>query len=153
MAIILLFVFLGKSLSLEGASDGINAYIGIWDMSILTEDGEVWSVAVSQVFFSIGLTFGIMTAYGSHCKRDEPAAFNSCVIAISDSVYAIIAGFAVFAALGHLSYLQGVPVTDLPYSGFGLVFGTWPVVFSTLPGGIHWVRLIFIDLFLLGMVR
>jgi hypothetical protein len=26
------------------------------------------------------------------------------------------------------------------YSGFGLVFGTWPVALGTLPGGIHWIR-------------
>jgi hypothetical protein len=39
----------------------------------------------------------------------------------------------------------------LPYAGFGLVFGTWPVVFNQLPGGIHWVRLIFFNLWLLGI--
>lgn len=121
------------------------------DMSVLREQGEVWSVACSQIFFSIGLTFGILTAYGSHCKRDEPAVLNSTVIALSNSVFSFIAGFAVFAALGHLAWLEGLQVTDLPYAGFGLVFGTWPVVFNTLPGGIHWVRLIFFNLFLLGI--
>jgi len=29
--------------------------------------------------------------------------------------------------------------------------GTWPVIFGTLPGGAHWVRLLFFDLFLLGI--
>ncbi|KAL3909998.1 MAG: hypothetical protein SGARI_002333 [Bacillariaceae sp.] len=153
LPIVLLFVFLGKALTLPGASDGIEAYIGIWDMSVLTEQGEVWSVAASQIFFSIGLTFGILTAFGSHCKRDEPAVLNSCVIAGSNSMFSFISGFAVFAALGHLASLEGVAVTDLPYAGFGLVFGTWPVVFNTLPGGIHWVRLILFNLFLLGIVR
>ena len=152
LPIVLLFVFLGKALTLPGASDGIRAYIGIWDMSVLTEQGEVWSVAASQIFFSIGLTFGILTAFGSHCKRDEPAVLNSCVVAGSNSMFSFISGFAVFAALGHLAYLSGDEVTDLPYSGFGLVFGTWPVVFNTLPGGIHWVRLILFNLFLLGIV-
>ncbi|KAG7355267.1 sodium:neurotransmitter symporter family protein [Nitzschia inconspicua] len=152
LPIILLFVFLGKAVTLEGSDDGIEAYIGIWDMSVLTEQGEVWSVAASQIFFSIGLTFGILTAYGSHCKRDEPVVLNSCVIAFSNSMFSFISGFAVFAALGHLAFLQGgIPVTELPYAGFGLVFGTWPVVFNTLPGGIHWVRLILFNLFLLGI--
>jgi solute carrier family 6 GABA transporter-like protein 1 len=62
--IILLFVFLGKSVSLEGSEDGIREYIGIWDVSVLREQGDVWSVAVTQIFFSIGITFGILTAYG-----------------------------------------------------------------------------------------
>jgi hypothetical protein len=62
-----------------------------------------------------------------------------------------LSGFAVFAALGHLAYRQGVDVNDIPFAGFSLVFGTWPVVFGTLKGGEHWVRLLFFDLFLLGI--
>jgi len=65
-------------------------------------------------------------------------------------MFSIIAGFAVFAALGHLAFLQGVEVKELKYSSFNLVFGTWPVVFNRI-GGIHWVRLIFFNLFLLGI--
>ena len=101
--IILLFVFLGKALTLEGSSEGVKQYIGIWDMSILKERPEVWSVACSQIFFSIGLTFGILTAFGSHCPRDEPAVTNAIVISLANSAFSIIAGFAVFAALGHLA--------------------------------------------------
>ena len=86
LPLVLLFVFLGKAVSLPGASDGINAYIGTsfmhcilhvfvfvlanilgrftvgqWDMSVLVEQPDCWSTAVSQIFFSIGVTFGIMT--------------------------------------------------------------------------------------------
>jgi len=66
-------------------------------------------------------------------------------------MFSFISGFAVFAALGHLSYVSGIPVNDIPYAGFSLVFGTWPVVFGQLTGGEHWVRLLFVDLFLLGI--
>jgi len=149
--IVLLFVFLGKALTLEGASDGVKAYIGIWDMSVLTTKPEVWSTATSQIFFSIGLTFGILTAFGSHCPKSEPAALNAVVVSLANSMFSIIAGFAVFGALGHLASVEGVAVDELQYGGFSLVFGTWPVVFNTLPGGIHWVRLIFFNLFLLGI--
>ena len=61
LPIILMFIFLGKGLSLDGSEDGVEAYIGEWDVSILREDGEVWSKAVSQIFFSLSVTFGIMT--------------------------------------------------------------------------------------------
>jgi len=88
-----------------------------------------------------------MTAYGSHCPRGEPAVLNSCVIAIANSMFSIISGFAIFAALGHLAFLEGVNVTDLDFSGFALVFGTWPVVLNTLPGGSHWVVRYFLALF------
>merc|ERR1711907_794228 len=151
LPILLLIVFLGRAITLPGAGEGVHAYIGEWDLSVLRSEGEVWSVACSQVFFSISLTFGILTSYGSHCKRNEPAVLNSCVIVASNSLFSIVTGFAVFCALGHLAYVAGKSVTDIPYAGFSLVFGTWPVVLGSLPGGIHWVRLLFFDLFLLGV--
>ncbi|CAB9501948.1 chloride-dependent neutral and basic amino acid transporter B [Seminavis robusta] len=151
LPIVLLFVFLIRGLTLEGYQDGIKEYIGVWDLSVLTEQGDVWSTAVSQIFFSIGVTFGIMTAFGSYCPRGDPVTINAFVIALSNSMFSFISGFAVFAALGHLSHTSGIPVTELPYAGFSLVFGTWPVVLGTLPGGEHWVRLLFFDLFLLGI--
>eukprot|EP00978_Attheya_sp_CCMP212_P015134 scaffold38934_cov72-Attheya_sp.AAC.1 len=80
-----------------------------------------------------------MTAFGSHCERDAPAFSNS------------ISGFAVFASLGYLSYIENTPIDELNVGGFGLMFGSYPVVLSTLPGGEHWVRLLFVDLFLLGI--
>jgi SNF family Na+-dependent transporter len=88
-----------------------------------------------------------MTAYGSHCPRGEPAVLNSCIIALANTTFSIISGFAIFAALGHLAFLEGVKVTDLDFGGFALVFGTWPVVLNTLPGGSHWVVRYFLALF------
>jgi solute carrier family 6 (neurotransmitter transporter, GABA) member 1 len=143
LPLVLLFVFLIKAVTLEGASDGVKAYIGEWDMQVLTDRPDVWSTAVSQVFFSLSVTFGTMTAYGSGCPRGEAAFTNACVVGCSDALFSLIAGFAVFAAMGHLAWQ--------PYAGFGLVFGTWPVVFGKLAGGAHWVRLLFINLFLLGI--
>ena len=90
------------------------------DTTILREDGEVWSTAVSQIFFSLSVTFGIMTAYGSYCPKGEPAVLNSTVVALSNSLFSFISGFAVFASLGHLAHISGVKVTELDYSGFSL---------------------------------
>mmetsp|Transcript_5128 Transcript_5128/g.5894 ORF Transcript_5128/g.5894 Transcript_5128/m.5894 type:complete len:352 (+) Transcript_5128:22-1077(+) len=135
LPVVLLFIFLARAATLPGAREGVLAYIGEWDTSILRTNGEVWSVACSQVFFSISLTFGILTSYGSHCKRDEPVVLNSCVIVASNSIFSVITGFAVFCSLGHLAHIADIAVTDIPYAGFSLVFGTWPVVLGTLPGG------------------
>ena len=38
-----------------------------------------------------------------------------------------------FAALGHLAYLNDTSVLDIPFGGFSLVFGTWPVVLGEQP--------------------
>ena len=151
LPVILLFVFLGRAVSLPGAQAGIDEYIKDANWDVLA-DGVVWQKAVTQIFFSLGITFGIMTAYGSHCKRDEPAFLNSCVISISNCLFSFIAGFAVFATLGYQADLDGLDsIADLEYKSFGLVFGSWPVALGTLPGGEHWVRLFFIMLFLLGI--
>ena len=88
----------------------------------------------------IGTLLIYISAFGSYRPRDDPATINSCVIAFSNSLFSFISGFAVFASMGYLAYESGVSVDDLPYAGFSLVFGTWPVVFGTLPGGEHWVR-------------
>jgi solute carrier family 6 GABA transporter-like protein 1 len=37
LPIFLLFVFLGRALTLPGASDGVKAYMGVWDLSVMTE--------------------------------------------------------------------------------------------------------------------
>eukprot|EP00553_Chaetoceros_curvisetus_P002614 CAMPEP_0204619420 /NCGR_PEP_ID=MMETSP0717-20131115/5791_1 /ASSEMBLY_ACC=CAM_ASM_000666 /TAXON_ID=230516 /ORGANISM="Chaetoceros curvisetus" /LENGTH=638 /DNA_ID=CAMNT_0051633419 /DNA_START=28 /DNA_END=1944 /DNA_ORIENTATION=+ len=151
LPIVLLFIFLIRGCTLDGSGDGIKAYIGEWDMSAI-ETGGAWSTAVSQIFFSLSVCFGIMTAYGSHMPANEPAFTNSCVIAIANSMFSFFSGFAVFSAIGHQAYLDGVAVDDLEgLGGFSLVFGTWPVVLGSLPGGIHWIRLLFFNLILLGL--
>jgi SNF family Na+-dependent transporter len=150
--VILLFVFLGRALSLPGSDAGVEEYIRDSNWGVFSEKPDVWAKATSQVFFSLSVTFGIMTAYGSHCKRSEPAFLNSCVVAISDGLFSFVAGFAVFATLGHLAFLEDLEeISDLEISGFGLVFGSWPVTLGTLPGGEHWIRLLFVMLFLLGI--
>lgn len=84
----------------------------------------MWSRAVSQIFFSLSVTFGTMTAYGSHCPRGEPAFLNSIVIGCSNCMFSFISGFAVFSAIGHLAHIRGVTVDEIPYESFDLVFGT-----------------------------
>jgi len=128
LPVLLLFIFLIRGATLDGASDGIKAYIGEWDLKVLREDGEVWSEAVAQIFFSLSVTFGVMTAYGSHMKKDEPAFMNSLVVAFANSIFSFISGFAVFSALGHMSFVEGLTLKELDEAGltrsFGLVFGT-----------------------------
>jgi len=148
---IVLFAFLGKALSLPGAQVGIDAYIRQWDMSVLTTKPDIWSTACTQVFFSIGVTFGTFTAFGSHCARDAPAFVNACIIACSDAIFAIIAGFFVYGFVGYVSVSTNTPIKDIPSGGMSLLFGVVPEALMTLNGGIHWLRLLFAFLFLLGI--
>lgn len=49
LPILLLFIFLIRGVTLDGAEDGIEEYIGKWDMAVLVDRPDVWSTAVSQV--------------------------------------------------------------------------------------------------------
>ena len=152
LPILLLCIFFVRAVTLPGAGEGIYAYIGQWDASILVEKKDIWSTAVTQIFFSLGTTFGVMTAFGSHCPRNSPATENATVIAISNSLFSFVAGFAVFGSLGYLkNYENADHMDDVVTAGPSLMFGAYPAVLSTLPGGIHWIRILFINLFLLGI--
>ena len=53
----LLAVFIIYNATLDGSGDGIRAYIGEWDLSVL-ESGDAWSDAGGQIFFTLGATLG-----------------------------------------------------------------------------------------------
>lgn len=87
---------------------------------------------IPKVFFSIGITFGIITAYGSHWKRDEPVFVNSCVVALCDGLFSFVAGFTVFATLDHWSL--GIPLKprrDFKPQDFRIWSYLWFVVRNT----------------------
>jgi SNF family Na+-dependent transporter len=52
----LMLILLIRALTLPGASDGIHAYIGEWDLSVLFKKPDIWSAAVAQIFFSLGIS-------------------------------------------------------------------------------------------------
>lgn len=147
-----LFVLLIRAVTLDGAGEGVREYIGRWDTTVLRTRPEVWTEAVTQVFFSLSVTFGVMTAYASYNPRNEPVFFNSVVIAIANSLYSVVAGFAVYGTVGYIAQLQNVEISSLEnLGGPGLVFSTYPLALSTLAGHGHWERLLFVVLFLLGI--
>lgn len=151
LPVVVLLALLIKSGTLEGNKAGIDAYIGKWDLSTLSEQPQQWSMAVSQIFFSLSVTFGVMTAYGSYNKRDQNVVQDSVIIGVANSFFSFLCGFAAFGTLGHLAHVQGVSVSDLKFSGPGLMFGTYPVALNTGSGGEHWNRLLFLTIFLLGV--
>lgn len=89
-----------------------------------------------------------MSAFGSRCKQNDRAVENSCIIAASNSAFSILSGLCLFAILGYLSTYEG---DFRVYSGPAFLFGAYPAALSTITGGLHWVRLLFFNLILLGL--
>mmetsp|Transcript_13025 Transcript_13025/g.30408 ORF Transcript_13025/g.30408 Transcript_13025/m.30408 type:complete len:650 (-) Transcript_13025:140-2089(-) len=148
MPILMLFILLIRALTLPGSANGIHQYFGEWDMSILVNQPDIWSTAVSQIFFSIGVAFGVMTAFGSHCDKNAPAVENCLIIAFANSAFSILSGVCLFGVMG---YMTGQENNFRVYAGPSLLFGVYPAALSTIPGGLHWVRFFFLNMILLGL--
>ena len=83
--------------------------------------------AVSQIFFSLSLSQGVMQGYASNNPSSSPYISNAWIIGVANSSASIFAGFALFSTLGYLSQETGVPIAELAEPGFSLAFITYPV--------------------------
>ena len=113
-----------RAMTLDGASEGI-AYLFKPDFSKL--NAEVCAAALGQSFFSLSLGCGTMLTYASYVNKSENIAKSSVSIAVSDLVFALIAGCAIMPAV----FAFGLN----PQEGPGLVFKTLPFIFSQMPLG------------------
>lgn len=137
---ILLLVFVVRGVTLQGASEGLAFYLTPEWIKLL--DPQVWLAAVSQVFFSLTVGFGVMIAYGSFIDDKTCIVKNAWIIGLADAGTAIIGGFAVFGALGHKRLLQAaavgvspdsIPFADVVRGGPGFTFVTYPEIINALP--------------------
>jgi len=123
------------SLTLPGAGKGVD-YLFKPDFSKI--DAKACAAALGQAFFSLSLGFGTIMTYASYVDRKENVLFQSTATAVSDLMFAMIAGLAIMPAV----FAFGVD----PQSGPGLVFETLPFVFSKMPAGGFVAILFFIAL-------
>ena len=135
---LLFFIVLGiaiYSLTLPGAEKGVE-YLFYPDFSKLT--GKSVAAALGQAFFSLSLGFGTIMTYASYVSKKENIMFQSTATAVSDLMFAMIAGTAIMPAV----FAFGIN----PQAGPGLVFETLPYVFGQMPGGSVIAILFFIAL-------
>lgn len=112
------------SLTLPGAGKGVD-YLFNPDFSKIT--GKAVAAALGQAFFSLSLGFGTIMTYASYVSRKENIMLQSASTAVSDLMFALIAGVAIMPAV----FAFGLD----PQSGPGLVFETLPFVFGQMPAG------------------
>lgn len=112
------------SLTLSGAGKGLD-YLFNPDFSKI--DGQAIASALGQAFFSLSLGFGTIMTYASYVDKKENVMFQSTATAVSDLMFALIAGVAIMPAV----FAFGLD----PQSGPGLVFETLPYVFGQMPAG------------------
>jgi NSS family neurotransmitter:Na+ symporter len=133
-ALLLLMVGYG---ALEG--DMKSAWHFMFDFDFSAIDGQVILIAVGQAFFSIGVAMGLMMAFGAYLPRDVSIGRSAVIIALADTLVAILAGLAIFPVV----FANGLD----PAEGPGLIFVSLPIAFGSVAGGLIFGTLFFILLF------
>ena len=151
---IMLFILAVRGLTLPGQQEGLAFFLNP-DWAQLLEP-TTWRFAFGQVFFSLSLAFGVMLTYASFLHRKSDINNNAAIIGIADFATSFVAGIAVFATLGGMSYVtaqQGhpVPVEEVVKGGPGLAFVAFPYALAQLPGSAWWSLIFFFTLVTLGI--
>ncbi|GIG54352.1 sodium-dependent transporter [Demequina activiva] len=150
LLVVTFLILAARALTLEGAGDGLSALFTP-DFAAL-RDVDVWIAAFGQVFFSLSLAYGVMITYASYRRRRSNITGPALVVAFGNSSFSMLAGIAVFSALGFLAHQEGVAVADLEgYSGVDLSFVTFPAVIAQMPGGAFFGALFFAGLVIAGL--
>jgi len=126
---ILLIIVAIRSVTLEGAREGIEFYMRPRWEGLLNI--ETWIAALGQVFFTLSLGMGAMLMYGSYMKDEWGIPMNAMTVALGNTSASILAGFAIFPAAFALGFGSAVGGAK----SIGLTFFVLPKVFEAMPGG------------------
>jgi len=96
------------------------------------KDPAVWQGAFSQIFFTLSLGFGIMTAYASYLPKDSDQTNNALLTSFMNCGFEYIAGLAVFSILFAFAMVPQA-------STLSMMFFIVPKGIAQLPGGDPWV--------------
>jgi len=123
----ILFILLGilfvYSMFLDGFSQAIS-FLFSADFSKLS-----WSAvleAVGHSFFTLSIGMGVMMVYGSYLPPSTNTLTSGAIVALLDTVIALVAGIIIFSVV--FSFGQS------PGGGPKLMFVTLPLLFKQMPG-------------------
>ncbi|MBB6541567.1 sodium-dependent transporter [Thalassotalea piscium] len=135
MLITLLILLIAYVFTLEGADEGLLAYLSP-DISRVLEPGLLIS-ALGQAFFSLSLGTSVMVIYGSYISKKENLVTLGAQVTLIDVSIAFLAGLLIIPAM-YVAQAQGVAIfaeDGSLISGSGLVFTVLPALFNTMGSG------------------
>uniref|UniRef100_A0A672ID47 Transporter n=1 Tax=Salarias fasciatus TaxID=181472 RepID=A0A672ID47_SALFA len=148
---VVIFILLIRGVTLEGAQDGIDYYIGSKSNMTKLSEAQVWKDAATQIFFSLCLAWGGVVTLCSYNNFHNNLFKDTLVITFTNCGTSVFAGFAIFSILGHMAHIYGVSVTEVVDEGFGLTFIAYPDALSKLPISQLWSILFFFMLLTVGL--
>ncbi|GJQ81747.1 hypothetical protein Trydic_g9186 [Trypoxylus dichotomus] len=148
---VIMLCLLGRSVTLEGASNGMLYFIKPTWSKLL--EAKVWYNAVTQCFFSLNIGFGTVIMFASYNKFKQNIYRDCLIVNILDTFTSLLSGTAIFGILGHLAFKLNVDVGDvINTGGTGLAFISYPEAIAKFDA-IPWLFavLFFFMLFVLGI--
>ena len=126
---------------LPGGFDGMQSLFSP-EVEVL-KNPDVWRGATSQMFFTLSLGFGVMTAYSSYLPDRSDHSHNAITTSLLNCGFEWIAGVAVFAMLFAFSQLP-------KDSTLGMMFTVVPSGIASLPFAVKTFAVAFFALLLIA---
>ncbi len=133
-ALFVILVFLAIYAMTTGDSAGAIEFLLNPDFSKLTPRAIL--EALGQALFSLAIGVGGLITYGAYLPDEVSLPRSAGMIAIADSLVALLAGFAIFPIVFEYGLEPG--------EGPGLIFATLPIAFGQMPGGVLFGTLFFL---------
>lgn len=121
---ILFLVLVVRSLSLDGAMEGIK-FLLVPNFSEITSESILF--ALGQAFFALSLGVSVMVTYSSYLPKTQNLPRSASSIVIMNIIISLLAGLAIFPGV----FTFGLEVNEGPT----LIFSVLPAVFNQLPFG------------------
>ncbi|XP_028303149.1 sodium- and chloride-dependent neutral and basic amino acid transporter B(0+) isoform X1 [Gouania willdenowi] len=148
---VVIIILLVRGVTLEGATDGIDYYIGTQSNLTKLTEAEVWKDAATQIFYSLSISWGGVITLSSYNNFHNNMVKDTLIVTITNSATSVLAGFAIFSILGHMAHIYKLPVDEVVTEGFGLAFIAYPDALSKLPISPLWSVLFFFMLLTVGL--
>ncbi|KAM9361732.1 sodium- and chloride-dependent neutral and basic amino acid transporter B(0+)-like [Symphorus nematophorus] len=148
---VVILILLIRGVTLEGARDGIEFYVGSQSNLTKLTEAQVWKDAATQTFYSLSIGWGGVMTLASYNNFHNNVFKDSFIVTLTNAGTSVFAGFAIFSILGHMAHIYKMPVGEVVKEGFGLAFIAYPDALSKLPISPLWSFLFFFMLLTVGL--
>ncbi|KAJ1522238.1 hypothetical protein ONE63_002545 [Megalurothrips usitatus] len=146
---VLVLVFLGRALTLEGADVGLRYFFKPqWEY---LGDAKVWVNALAQNFNSLGVALGSVVSLSSYNRYDNPVLVDVLAVSAISVLSSMLVGLFAFATIGNIAHLLRKEVDDVLSDGPGLVFVLYPQTMAKMPAAQFWSVCFFFMMLCLGL--
>lgn len=108
------------------------------------KDADTWIYAMGQAFFSLSIAGSGTLIYGSYLGEDDNIPYSARMVAVFDTLAAVIASFVIIPAMATTG-------AKLDQGGPGLMFIYLPHLFHGMPGGRIFAIIFFVAVFFAGL--